>query len=248
MSRDKSGRFTSATADTGATNSSDSNADANAVEEGMVREFFKFLRGLIKDGRKITAVVIFAVAGGIYFLIPRPVVPDSYLPEFVRTLVVKEPDLFPSKMYLWTYDSSDNSIQHKEIALKGSNTFTGKYVYRETANSGVIIGYRRIDGSTIGLEYASDNPDGMGLGYITLRRLKFESESEPSVWIGFETGHDCRCGASMSHEGPFTSLPAILMATPEPPSYLINLVKRAKTINEDFVWPDEIQKAMSAKS
>jgi hypothetical protein len=114
-------------------------------------------------------------------------------------------------------------------------------MYRETKNGGVVSGFRRIGGNTIGLEYASDDVNGNGLGYITLRQLKSPSESDPPVWVGFETGHDCLCGSKIPHEGPFTSVPAILTSTPEPPDYLVELVKRATMQKQDFVWPDEIR-------
>jgi hypothetical protein len=35
-------------------------------------------------------------------------------------------------------------------------------------------------------------------------------------------------------------VPAILTATAEPPDYLVEMVKRAKTLKEDFVWPAEV--------
>ena len=48
-----------------------------------------------------------------------------------------EPDLFPTVLHLWTRDSKapdGEKIQHKEIHLKGWNSFTGTYQYREIAS------------------------------------------------------------------------------------------------------------------
>lgn len=241
MLRETNGRFKSAP--------SQPSRDSNDVmtshkEDNVVEKFFAFLSNLIRDGRVKTAIVCLAVASAIYAT-ATPALLEKGIGVFPAVMgkesPAKEPDLIPGKISIWTFDSDDNSVQHRDIdRLEGSTSFRAKYVNRETKNTGVIIGYRRIDGNTIALSYASDDVRGNGLGYIVFRQLKSPSDADPPVWIGFEMGHDCLCGSTIPHEGEFTSLPAILTTTPEPPAYLVEIVTRAKTQKQDYVWPREI--------
>jgi hypothetical protein len=239
MLRDSNGRFMSA-----APSIDERNVATAHEEDTLVDKFFAFLYKLVKNGYVVTAMIFLAVVSVV--TVSTPGLYEKYGPSLLPAALakgqpVKEPNLFPAMVYIWTYDSSDQSIQHREANLEGSTSFHGKYQYREgSRNSGVISGYRRIKGGTIGLEYASNELDGNGLGYITLRQVQSDSDRDPPVWIGFETGHDCLCGSKTPHEGKFTSIPAILTTAPEPPEYLVELVKRAKNVEEDFVWPPEV--------
>jgi hypothetical protein len=217
------------------------NERENSEGASFADKLTNLIADLVKRGRVLTALLLAGAAGGAYAIVPS----SMQFSDIQRVVFKADDNLFPETMYLWTYDSTSpegQQVQHKEIHLKGTNTFKGTYAYREIASHGLMTGFRRIGGGTINLTYGSEDPNADSLGSVTLRRVHFVSDKEPPLWIGFETGHDCTCGDGLSHEGPFTSLPAILSTSLEPPQFWKDQAMKVKTKTEDFIMPEDVVK------
>jgi hypothetical protein len=232
MPRDQNGRYKSAEADT---------PKSSETDDALIDKFFALLERLVERRNVLAAAILLGTSTASYFGV-------LHAPELLKAFGKTE-NALPETATIWTYDSSEpdpaKRIQHKDVKLTGSDTIHGTYAYREIKSHGVISGFRRIGGNTILLTYASEDPKGDSLGSIVLRPLRYVNEGAPVVWVGFETGHDCTCAKDMAHDGPFTSVPAILTgATSEPTSELQELVKKVETNPERFMFPDDIQKAL----
>lgn len=209
----------------------------------------------VRHGRTGTAVAALLIGGGIYAyktLDHIPFSPLGWAEAKPAPAPPAEPDLFPNPMVLTVIDSSSPEAQrkeHKDITLKGSSKLDGLYAYKEKNSHGFLTGFRRIDGTTIDVVYGSSDPSGYSLGSITLRKLHYASEKTHPIWIGFETGHDCTCGdGKLAHQGPFTSLPAVLTEDGEIPKEIEDLIASVPMNPEPFLWPDDIEKALGAKA
>jgi hypothetical protein len=204
---------------------------------------------LAKQGRIWSAIALMLIAYGGSYLVRSSDALAYKLPFISANLAAK--NLFSKPLYMYTYDSSEpegSRVQRTLIHLYGTDNLTGDYRHLEKGGShGTIEGFRRIAEGTIVLVYGGEDPNSDSLGSITLRQLRYASEGEAPLWIGAELGHACTCGAGMAHEGPFTTVPAVLTTNPDPPENIKAIIDAELMQPWKFKWPADVEKELEAK-
>jgi hypothetical protein len=150
----------------------------------------------------------------------------------------------PGKWWIITIDMSEKDpakqIQRKEVDFDpGARVQHGKYRYiGGDTGDGRLSMVKRL-GETLEISFWSETAEGPGVGALFLRPIDYREGSVGRVWTGFEVGHECECAPGIARPGPFTSVPAILSSTPNPPEKLIVLARKRATVNEVHFFPDD---------
>lgn len=153
-------------------------------------------------------------------------------------------DQFKGKMY-FAFDDGNGKAVVYSATLHGNETLTGEIEDVVHNTKGVITGHRRADG--IAFEWASKDPSRPGFGTAMLRAYTSASESDPLVYAGTATYHNCMCkDGSTTHHGPIETTQMLLTANPVPSDALKTLFFRDGP-HKVGVYPADLQKLSAAE-
>jgi hypothetical protein len=228
--RDELGRFTTATPE------DDGQTVGNFVRETLARLLtIKPVLGYAVAG----VVGTFAIAGWAF------AGPHWSLPESLISFPSKDVCPLPQSFWITTWDSSEadpaKRVQHKLVKLTRCDATKayGTYEYVGSPGNGEVTVIKRM-GDTVAINFWSEKADGPGLGTVIVRPLAHRDTAAGTVWSGIELGHDCTCGTDYAGPGPFTSVPATVTESRDPPPEFAQRAATAVMQPEIKFFPEDL--------